>query len=117
MKKIIFLGMVITALSISAQNGIKEITPISENQIEVAMNKISSNSDLRVSMMYMMIDSTSGNEEEMTILAKCLIDDPGMYELLTILQQKKRRNISSEIHGKMLEIDTEVNGLIMKQIK
>ncbi|MFZ1288796.1 MAG: hypothetical protein WAR79_01805 [Melioribacteraceae bacterium] len=116
MKKIILLLIVFMSFSLMAQTDTKVSTPILEDQNEVFMNKISSDSGMRVKMLSMMIDSTSGNKEEMTILAKCMLDDPEMYELLTILQQEKKVNISSEIHGVIHDSGKDKNELKMKQI-
>ena len=53
------------------------------------MTKISSDPELRFSMMTMILDETKGNKEEMSKLGKTILDNPGMNSIMASMIRRK----------------------------
>ena len=92
MKHLIFF-LIIMSLPLFAQNKKDNDKKALEIQTKEWMTKISSNPELRLSMMTMILDEINGNKEEMTSLGKTIMDNPGMNSIIVRIMQ---RNTNSD---------------------
>ena len=81
------------SLPLFAQNKKDNDKKALEIQTKEWMTKISSNPELRLSMMTMILDEINGNKEEMTSLGKTIMDNPGMNSIIVRIMQ---RNTNSD---------------------
>ncbi|MBK7631205.1 MAG: hypothetical protein IPJ23_10995 [Ignavibacteriales bacterium] len=96
---ILFLVMFIPFYAF-AQNKVDVTDSKMDKQTHEWMTKISSNSEMRSTMMSMMINETKGNKEEMTKLVNSLMDDPEMHKTMQAVQPEN--NIISVEPRKMM---------------
>lgn len=82
MKYLIFF-VIIISLPLFAQN--KKALEIQTN---TWMTKISSDPELRLSMITMILDESSGNKEEMLKLGKKIMDNPAMNSIIAGMMQR-----------------------------
>ena len=87
MRYLIFF-LVIISLPLFAQNKNDDKKGL-EIQAKDWMTKISSDPELRLSMLTMILDSTKGNKEEMSNLGKTILDNPEMNTILADMMQRK----------------------------
>jgi uncharacterized alpha/beta hydrolase family protein len=93
---ILFLVMFIPFYAF-AQNKVDVTDSKMDKQTQEWMTKISSNSEMRTTMMSMMIDETKGNKAEMTKLVNSLMDNPEMRKTMMAIQSStENKNISVE---------------------
>jgi hypothetical protein len=83
MKNLILILVLLVPFSLFAQDKDDVSSTTMNEQTDVWMTKISSDSEMRGMMMGMMIEKTKGNEEEMQKLVNIIIADPEMNELIT----------------------------------
>jgi hypothetical protein len=83
MKNLILILVLLIPFSLFAQDKDDVSSTTLNDQTDVWMTKISSDSEMRGMMMGMMIEKIKGNEEEMQKLVNILIADPEMNKLLT----------------------------------
>lgn len=105
MKNLIVLLVMFLPFFINAQNKVDVNDSKMDKQTQEWMTKISSNSELRSTMMSMMIDETKGNKEEMTKLLNSMLDNPEMNRMMMAMQPNKteNENISPEPRKMMNE--------------
>ncbi|HRN25444.1 MAG: hypothetical protein IT276_09015 [Ignavibacteriaceae bacterium] len=95
MKNLIVFVMMFIPFFVIAQNKVDITDSKMDKQTQEWMTKISSNSEMRSTMMKMMIDETKGNKEEMTKLVNCIMDNPEMKKTMQAVQPENN-NISVE---------------------
>jgi hypothetical protein len=100
MKNLIVLVMMFIPFFVIAQNKVDVTDSKMDKQTQEWMTKISSNSEMRSTMMKMMIDETKGNKEEMTKLVNCIMDNPEMHNTMQAVQPEN--NIISVEPRKMM---------------
>ncbi len=81
MKNLILIVVTLVPFLLFAQDK-NESKVKMDNEINIWMNKISSDSDMRVQMMNMMMDKTSGDKEQMMKLVKSIIGNPVMNKMI-----------------------------------
>lgn len=101
MKTIILLLALLITINLTAQNKVDVNDMIINEQTNEWMKKISSNSEMRSTMMGMMINETRGNKEEMTKLVNTLLDDQHVRKMMLAMQpiESVDRNIDVEPRG------------------
>ena len=94
MKSFILLLVVFTSFSLFAQNDVAS----SDNEW---MTKISSDSEMRVKMMDLIVEKTKGNEEEMRKIVNSISNNPELYQMIveTLPGRASSENISVEPLG------------------
>jgi len=83
MKNLILILVLLIPFSLFAQDKDYVNSTTINEQTDVWMTKISSDSEMRGTMMGMMIDKTQGNQEEMQKLVNIIIADPEMSKMIT----------------------------------
>lgn len=105
MKNLILLFVILVSFSLFAQDRNESSNIKTDNETNIWMNKISSDSEMRIKMMDMMMEKTSGNKEEMMKLAASIINNPEMNKMIIAENNAKtgKRNISlqPQSHGMM----------------
>jgi uncharacterized protein YwlG (UPF0340 family) len=101
MKNLIVLLVMLIPFVVIAQNKVDVSNSKTDRQTQEWMKKISSNSEMRSSMMGMMINETRGNKEEMTKLVSALLNDQDVRKIMLAMQpvEPVNRNISVEPKG------------------
>ena len=94
MKKLIVLFIAIASISLLAQDKNNNGEVKMDDQTNNWMMKISSDPDMRVSMMNMMMLKTSGNEEQMMKLVNTILDNPEMNKMIS--SENNVRSISGD---------------------
>ena len=115
MKKLILLLLFVPLLLI-AQKDINVRDTTLNTQTDIWMTKISSDPELRIKMMDMMLNKTTGNKEEMSKLAKCMMDNPEMHRVIIAVQLEKSENFSSKPRGLMQDSVKGKKEYNMKQV-
>jgi len=82
MKKLVLLLVVFTSSSLFAQVQVDDRKASMSDQTDECMVKISSDSEMRVQMMDMMIGTTKGNAEEMKKLANSISNSPELRQMI-----------------------------------
>ena len=116
MKNMLMLIILLTPFLLLAQNKDEISTNKISSDAGFWMDKISSDSEMRIKMMDMMIAKTTGNQEEMLKLVDAVLDNPEMREMIISGNNIKTRNgdISVEPRGMT---DGTVNEKEMSVIK
>lgn len=116
MKKLILFLLIAVSFSISAQDNFN--SPTMDDQTDLWMNKISSDSDLRIKMINMMVEKTKDNIEEMNKLANSISDSPGLFAILKrkITRKAGNENISVEPRGTINEANHKDTSFITKPV-
>lgn len=96
---------------ILAQDSLSAIAK--NDQTYAWMTEISSNSEMRIEMMDLMIQKTSGNEEEMMKIVRPILSNKEMNEMIMDANYEKRKNniISVEPRGIMKVDSTAGKGM------
>ena len=94
MKKFILLLVLFTSFSLFAQNDVAS----TNNEW---MTKISSDSEMRVQMMDLIVEKTKGNEVEMRKIVNSISNNPELYKMIveTFPGRASGENISVEPLG------------------
>ena len=90
--KYLILFLVVMSLPLFAQDKKENDKTASDIQTKEWMTKISSDPEMRNAMITMILDETNGNKEEMSGLAKTIMDNPDMNSIITSMM---RRNTGS----------------------
>ena len=103
MKNLILLLVLIIPFSMLAQIKVESSNATVNDQTDEWMTKISSDSEMRETMMDMMIEKTSGNQEEMMKLVNSMLSNPEMHEMILATNTGRAENeiISLEPRGMM----------------
>jgi hypothetical protein len=80
MKNLILFIVLFIPFSLFAQDNVSTATL--NDQTDLWMTKISSDSEMRVKMMDLMIEKTNGNEEEMMKLVNPMLSDTEMHKMI-----------------------------------
>ena len=82
MKNLIMILVLILSISLFAQDKENVNSSVMNDQTELWMNNISSDSEMRVIMMDMIIENTKGNEVEMAKIVNSILNDPELYQMI-----------------------------------
>lgn len=82
MKNLILILILSVPFSLFAQSKVEAGSTTAAEQTDLWMNKISSDSEMRSSMINMMMVKTSGNKEEMMKLVNNILDNPEMNKMI-----------------------------------
>jgi hypothetical protein len=101
MKYLIVLLVMFIPFFVFAQNNVDVTDSKMDKQTKEWMKKISSNSEMRSTMIDLMINETKGNKEEMTKLVSTFLDDQDVRRIMLAMQpiETANRNISVEPRG------------------
>lgn len=109
MKNLILILMLFLPFTLLAQSKVEAGRTTAGEQTDLWMNKISSDSEMRSSMMNMMMVKTSGNKEEMMKLVNSILSNPEMKKMITTEINAKTGNESGSLEpdarGTMNESD------------
>ena len=106
MKHIIFLLVLFIPFMLIAQEKVEVNSATEIDQTNEWMLKISSNSEMRVKMLEMMIEETKGNKEEMIKLVNSALSDPEMRQMITSANNGSARNNNISFEPRGMEIDS-----------
>jgi len=103
MKNLILIIVLLAPFSLFAQNKVEARSTTVNDQTDFWMNKISSDSEMRVKMMDMMVNKTSGSKEEMMKLVNSVLNNPEMNKMIFAVNNVKTENedISLKPRGTM----------------
>jgi hypothetical protein len=91
--KYLILFLAIMSLPLFAQDKKENDKTSSDIQAKEWMTKISSDPEMRDAMITMILDETNGNKEEMSSLAKTIMDNPGMNSIISgMMRRNTNRN-------------------------
>ncbi len=101
MKNLILISVLLISFSLFAQDKVDVKKTSTNDDTNVWMTRISSNSEMRSKMMDMMIAKTDGNKEEMMNLVNSMLSNPGMNKMIFATNSGKAENedISIEPRG------------------
>lgn len=109
MKNLILILVILVSFSLFAQDRNEGSKIKMDDETNAWMNKISSDSEMRVKMMDMMMDKASGNKEEMMKLATSIINNPEMNKIIT--------NEINAKTGKRGALEPESRGMMSDSVK
>ncbi len=82
MKNLILISVILVPFLLFAQDKNESSKIKMDDETNVWMNKISSDSEMRLTMMDMMMDKASVNKEEMMKLANSILSNPEMNKMI-----------------------------------
>lgn len=82
MKNMIMLLILLMPFLLLAQNKDENNITKMDGDVGLWMDKISSDSEMRIKMMDMIMEKTTGNHEEMLKLVDAVLDNPQMSEMI-----------------------------------
>jgi hypothetical protein len=82
MKKLVLLLVVFTSFSLFAQVQVDDRKTSMNDQTNDWMVKISSDSEMRIQMMDMMVEKTKGNTEEMNKIVNSISKNPELQKMI-----------------------------------
>ncbi len=94
MKNLILLLVLLVPFALLAQEN-NESTKKMDTETNAWMNKISSDSDMRVMMMEMMMEKASVNKTEMKKLANSIVSNPDMKRMIMAENNAETGNTGS----------------------
>ena len=100
MKKLVLLIALFIPVSIIAQNYVDVASIKTDDQTMQWMTKISSDSEMRIMMMEMMLDQTKDNEVEMTKLMSTMMANPKMQKIMMATHPDKSETQINSIEPK-----------------
>jgi hypothetical protein len=111
MKSLILFFVLFIPFSLIAQDNVSTAT--TNDQTDIWMTKISSDSELRSKIMDKMIEKTDGNKEEMMKLVIPILSNPEMNKLIMAANygEAENKNISIEPRGIMKD-DSKVGKVL-----
>ena len=117
MKNLILFLVLFIPFSIIAQSKVESGNATVNDQTDEWMTKISSDSQMRVTMMDMMIEKTSGNTEEMMKLVNSMLSNPEMHKMIFATNSGRVDNeiISLEPRGMMMSDSIKVGKVYTTQ--
>jgi hypothetical protein len=110
MKNLILVLILLVPFSLFAQSKVESASTTAGEQKDLWINKISSDSEMRVEMMNMMMVKTSGNNEEMMKLVNTILDNPEMNKMIV-----SENNVRTLTGGSPIE--TEARGMMGDSVK
>jgi hypothetical protein len=95
-KNLILILFLILSFSSFAQEKNEVSSVVMSDQTDVWMSKISSDSEMRVIMMDMIIENTKGDEVEMAKIVSSISNDPELHQMIveTYPEKANSQNIS-----------------------
>jgi hypothetical protein len=95
-KNLILILFLILSFSSFAQEKNEVSSVVMSDQTDVWMSKISSDSEMRVIMMDMIIENTKGDEVEMAKIVSSISNDPELHQMIikTYPEKASSQNIS-----------------------
>jgi hypothetical protein len=95
-KNLILILFLILSFSSFAQEKDEVSSVVMSDQTDVWMSKISSDSEMRVIMMDMIIENTKGDEVEMAKIVSSISNDPELHQMIveTYPEKANSQNIS-----------------------
>lgn len=101
MKNLIVLALLFIPFSLFAQIQVENRKTSMNNQTDEWMVKISSDSEMRVKMMDMIVEKTKGNIEEMKKIANAVSNNPELHKMIVenYPERASSNNISVEPIG------------------
>ena len=105
MKNLILILVLLIPFSLFAQDKDDVSSTNMNEQADVWMTKISSDSEMRINMMDLMVEKTKGNAKEMKKLANSISNSPGLCQM--IIENYPERASGSEISIEPLGIVKE----------
>jgi phage pi2 protein 07 len=108
MKNLILIFVILVSFSVFAQDNNESSKTKTEAETNAWMNKIASDSEMRVKMLDMMMDKTSGNKEEMMKLVNSILSNPEMNKMISTQNNAKtgRKGTSLEPKSRGMMNDT-----------
>jgi len=108
MKNLILIFVILVSFSVFAQDNNESSKAKTEADTNAWMNKIASDSEMRVKMLDMMMDKTSGNKEEMMKLVNSILSNPEMNKMISTQNNAKtgRKGTSLEPKSRGMMNDT-----------
>ena len=108
MKNLILIFVILVSFSVFAQDNNESSKIKTEAETNAWMNKIASDSEMRVKMLDMMMDKTSGNKEEMMKLVNSILSNPEMNKMISTQNNAKtsRKGTSLEPKSRGMMNDT-----------
>jgi len=82
MKNLVLLLVVFTSFSLFAQIQVEDRKASMNDQTDDWMVKISSDSEMRIKMMDMMVEKTKGNTEEMNKIVNSISNNPELQKMI-----------------------------------
>jgi hypothetical protein len=104
--KYIFILIAIMTLTILPQSKTEQKVSSITVQDKEWMTKISSDYEMRNTMVTMILDKSSGSKEELTRIAKTILNNPGMNSVLTGMLKEKSNNRSISTEARGVSVDT-----------
>jgi hypothetical protein len=114
MKYLILILVLLIPFTLFAQDKEDVSSTTLNDQTDVWMTKISSDSEMRGMMMAMMIEKTKGSEEEMQKLIDIIIADPEMREMITNKTVEEVNNETVSIKPRGMTADSPEMGKMYK---
>lgn len=106
MKNLILILSLFIPFSLIAQNQV-EITSLKlDDQNLQCMTKISSDSEMRIMMMEMMLDQIKDNEVEMTKLLNTMMANPNMHKMMMAMHPGKSETQINSIEQRGMKSST-----------
>ena len=87
MKNLVLFLVLVIPFSLFAQDNVSNATV--NDQTDIWMDKISSDSEMRSKMMDLMIEKTNGNEEEMMKLVNLMLSNAEMHKMIFAINTDK----------------------------
>ncbi len=106
MKNLILILFMLIPFSMFGQEIVEVSNSAANAQTDLWMNKISSDSELRVQMMDMMIEKTKGSQEEMQKLVNSMVNNPGMNKLIMASHSGNNENKNNNLQMPMMMKDS-----------
>ena len=100
MKNLILIFVILVSFSVFAQDNNESSKAKTEADTNAWMNKIASDSEMRVKMLDMMMDKTSGNKEEMMKLVNSILSNPEMNKMISTQNNAKTGRKGSSLEPK-----------------
>lgn len=108
MKNLILFVLLFIPFSLIAQIEVDNRKTSMNDQTDQWMTKISSDSEMRINMMDLIVEKTKGNAKEMKKLANSISNSPGLCQMII-------ENYSERASGN--EISIEPLGIVKEDIK
>jgi hypothetical protein len=112
-KNLILILFLILSFSSFAQEKDEVSSVVMSDQTDVWMSKISSDSEMRVIMMDMIIENTKGNEVEMTKIVTSISNDPEMYQMIVESYPEKASSQNISINPLGIDKDSIKVGVML----
>ena len=109
MKNLIFILLLLVPFSLFAQDKNESSKIMMNDETSVWMNKISSDSEMRIKMMDMMIEKASISKEEMMKLANSILSNSELSKMVISGENAKTGKVSLEPESRGMMSDSVKN--------